>query len=280
MATTLENHPLANIFPMMSAVETGELENSIKTNTQRDEIVLFEGKILDGRNRYAACNKLGISPKVRNFDPNADGDALQYVLDKNMFRRHLTPSQLAIIAAEMMPKLEERAKSEPPAFDGEVEVKAKRPIEQAAEITGASVSNILKATKILADNPDAAKRIKAGESTVHAEFIKPKINATDVEVDDAVERIELVCGAEFGQAVRDGVRLKSRDELIEFALLDDGKMRSIQSLIAAGWKLSKALRYKMQDLTAGHTIRDLLKRADAQGGLYTLEIKGRKITVQ
>jgi hypothetical protein len=80
--------------------------------------------------------------------------------------------------------------------------------------------------------------------------------------------------------VRDGVRLKSRDELIEFALLDDGKMKSIQSLIAAGWKLSKALRYKMQDLTAGHTIRDLLKRADAQGGLYTLEIKGRKITVQ
>ena len=47
-------HPIANIFPRMSDTEFDELVEDIKKNGLQEHIWLYEGKILDGRNRYEA----------------------------------------------------------------------------------------------------------------------------------------------------------------------------------------------------------------------------------
>jgi len=62
MTKQLEFHPLADIFPMMEGAEFAELVEDIRTNGLRNAIMLHEGKILDGRNRYRACLALGIEP--------------------------------------------------------------------------------------------------------------------------------------------------------------------------------------------------------------------------
>ena len=92
-------HPLANIFPQMSGPDFEEFVASIKENGQRDCIVLFEGQILDGRNRYNACIKAGIEPR---FEELQDGvDPLQFVIDHNLHRRHLTDDQRRMVAARI-----------------------------------------------------------------------------------------------------------------------------------------------------------------------------------
>jgi len=48
----MDFHEAANIFPMMSDAELDDLTESIRANGQRHPILLYEGKILDGRNRY------------------------------------------------------------------------------------------------------------------------------------------------------------------------------------------------------------------------------------
>src|SRR5215813_8180487 len=59
----LEFHPLADLFPLMEGAEFDALVADIDANKLRDRILLYEGMILDGRNRYRALRKLGLSPE-------------------------------------------------------------------------------------------------------------------------------------------------------------------------------------------------------------------------
>lgn len=101
-----EPHPIAGIFPMMSGQALETLEADIKANGLQSSGLLYEGKILDGRNRYAVCCKLGIEmywEEVELGEPEdiAAFDPVQYVLSHNLHRRHLKPSQRAMIGAKI-----------------------------------------------------------------------------------------------------------------------------------------------------------------------------------
>jgi ParB-like chromosome segregation protein Spo0J len=61
--TEMEFHPLANLFPPLEEKELDELTADIRANGLRENIVLHEGKILDGRNRYYACLRAGVEPR-------------------------------------------------------------------------------------------------------------------------------------------------------------------------------------------------------------------------
>lgn len=94
-----EFHPVANIFPMMNAQEYMDLKTDIADNGQREAIYVYEGKILDGRNRYRACVDLGIEPIVREWD--GKGDLVKFVVSLNLHRRHLNESQRGMVAAKL-----------------------------------------------------------------------------------------------------------------------------------------------------------------------------------
>jgi hypothetical protein len=100
-------HPLADVLPLMEGSEYEDLVASIRMNGQRDPIVVFEGMILDGRNRYRACRdayrETGKPPIVKTLEEVAGegADPRQYVADKNLLRRHLTISQRAIYMAQL-----------------------------------------------------------------------------------------------------------------------------------------------------------------------------------
>ena len=64
----MEFHEFANIFPMLGDDEAESLRADIQANGLNQPVTIFEGKVLDGRNRWLACLKLGIEPKQREFD--------------------------------------------------------------------------------------------------------------------------------------------------------------------------------------------------------------------
>lgn len=105
-------HPYADLFPMMIGDEFVSLVEDIRRKGQIEKIVIFKGQILDGRNRYKACQELGIEAQFKQFT-GSDEQALEAVLSWNLERRHLTSSQKAAIAVEIEPlfaALEEQAK--------------------------------------------------------------------------------------------------------------------------------------------------------------------------
>jgi ParB-like chromosome segregation protein Spo0J len=94
----LEFHPLANCLPLIEGPEFDELVADIKERGLALPIELYDGKILDGRNRYRACLRLGIEPLIVTY---AGADPAARVTSLNLRRRHLTASQRAMAAAKM-----------------------------------------------------------------------------------------------------------------------------------------------------------------------------------
>jgi hypothetical protein len=98
---TLKFHPLAEIFPLIEGAEFDDLVADIKANGLREDIVLFEGMILDGRNRYRACLKAGVAPAPINGDKWID-DPAAYVVSANIHRRHLTQEHKRKLVAKLV----------------------------------------------------------------------------------------------------------------------------------------------------------------------------------
>jgi len=70
----------------------------------------LQEKVLDGRNRLEACRLVGVEPKFEYLNGEIESPTL-YVVSRNLHRRHLTSSQRAAIAAEMLPLLQKEAQS-------------------------------------------------------------------------------------------------------------------------------------------------------------------------
>jgi len=107
-----EDHPLAAIFPLMEGEEFKALEDSIRKGwIQGEAITIYEGKILDGRNRYRAAKKIGFCPRTKEYEGN---DPEQFVIAQNLHRRHLTPEQKIKVAEkrrELVKSLKAEGKS-------------------------------------------------------------------------------------------------------------------------------------------------------------------------
>lgn len=101
MTTTLPFHPLAELFPLMEGAEFNALVADIKKNGLHYPIFLYEGKILDGRNRYRACLAAGFEPAVRNGD-SWIGDPAGFVISRNIHRRHLAAKQRRELIAKLL----------------------------------------------------------------------------------------------------------------------------------------------------------------------------------
>ncbi len=98
----LQAHPFADMFPMYKAKELEELAMDIRMNGLLQKIILIEGQILDGRNRYAALKLAGVRPTYEWHFTNFDGtevEGLRLVGALNLRRRHLTTGQRAMIAS-------------------------------------------------------------------------------------------------------------------------------------------------------------------------------------
>ena len=102
----LEAHPISELFPRLDEEGLDRLAADIGRNGLLQPITLYEGMVLDGRNRLEACRRAGVEPDVVEYE----GDSpVGYVISLNLERRHLTSSQRATLAVRILPMLEAEA---------------------------------------------------------------------------------------------------------------------------------------------------------------------------
>ena len=94
----MKSHEYADLFPMMATADIARLAEDIRENGQANPIVTFEGKILDGRNRYQACAMAGVDPQFTEYD---GAEPLAFVVSHNLHRRHLSESQRGMVGAKL-----------------------------------------------------------------------------------------------------------------------------------------------------------------------------------
>jgi len=186
-AASVAHHPAADAFPMLDKPRFAELRDDIREHGQRVPIVLCEGYILDGRNRYRACLELGIEPRVKVYD----GDPWASVWSLNGVRRDLVDEQRYLvwkfchehgeawkaeqqrIADEANRKRSDAAKAQPRTETG---FDKKQVVQQSVGLPDKNITQQSKAIasrtnpgavargdKLAKERPDLAAQVRLGE---------------------------------------------------------------------------------------------------------------------
>lgn len=156
---TFEIHPAANIFPEMTDEEAKSLMIDIRENGQREPIILFNGKVIDGRNRLRACRWLGFEPKTREYQGREE-DVVSFVTSLNLHRRHLNASQRAMVAS----KIAEWKNGVNQHTGGS----ANLPTHQAAKLMSVSERSVHTAKAVTAKGePEVASAVMSGKMSLH-----------------------------------------------------------------------------------------------------------------
>lgn len=184
----MEFHEVATIFPLLEGEALDALVEDIRENGLQFPIELFEGKVLDGRNRQTACLMAGVEPDYVEVTPD---DPVAYVLSLNLHRRHLTVSQASMVAARAREVYDKRAKERQKAGakkgggrfkrdakggeepdDDKVPVNCPEPSkgdarDQAGKAFGISGASVDRASQVIRDGiPELVEAVDAGKLAV------------------------------------------------------------------------------------------------------------------
>jgi ParB-like chromosome segregation protein Spo0J len=152
-AKAVQFHPLAEIFPELDNDRLRELAADIKKNGLIDPLVTYEGKILDGRNRYGACGMAGVEP---NYVAYTGDDPVGYIVRRNLHRRQLNESQRAMVAAKLA-NLERGANQHSEGL----------PVGTASEILNVGRRSVARARNVLKDAiPEVVRAVDSGQIPV------------------------------------------------------------------------------------------------------------------
>ncbi len=189
-------HPFAELFPLHDGPPLVELRNDIEKYGQREDIILYEGQVLDGRRRQACVIELDKEPRYRNFRGN-EAEALAYAISANLKRRHLGETERAMVAAKIakLPvgrptvlepkssgkngKVEAKSEEIPEKTGGQeisgiplISSNGDQPLsqKQVAELMGVSLDSLKRCKAVLEHAPDLQPAVIAGEMSIGAAY--------------------------------------------------------------------------------------------------------------
>lgn len=152
--------PEADIWPLEPDEKLKTLARDIDLNGQLEPIKLYEGDILDGRNRYLAITRYGTSGREPKYEDVSPSSPIAYVLSYNEHRRHLNDSQRAMAGAKAEPFFAAEAKKRQQAAgpasvakregrSGPIGPQRARARDQAAATVGASPRSVQRAKSVI-----------------------------------------------------------------------------------------------------------------------------------
>ena len=235
-----EAHPAAELFPLMDNVALAALIRDIKENGLQEPILLWEGKILDGRNRLKACEKAGVEPRFQRLEVCDSPTAI--VISKNLHRRHLSVSQRAMLGALAKREFakEARLRQEasrtrpgrrvgmPPAEDKAVATfpplgEPGKARDQAAELVGVSGRTIDAAHRVLeSKRADLVDAVQSGQMTVSKAAVAIAQPPTPPEPSQSTAREQPRIRRCSPKAFLDTIPIETADLLISRPTFDTG----------------------------------------------------------
>jgi len=212
----MEYHEAALIFPADDE-HIDELAEDIKSNGQEEPIKLYGGKILDGRRRWLACQRVGVKPVTVDVDSKVN-DPVAYVISLNLHRRNLTPSQRAYIGANAYDLYEKEAKKrqkDAGKSHGKGQPKVKETVPEP--ISGQARDKAGKAVGVSGKTIDMARKVKEkGTEKLNAAVSSGKVTVSKAsaiaELPSSDQDTALDSGDKAIKAAAERVRRKKSSE--------------------------------------------------------------------
>jgi len=177
-------HEAAELFPLFDDAAFDALVADIRDNGQMEPIILdTEHRIIDGRNRARACERLNVRPVTKVYDGD---NVLQFVVSHNLHRRHLTDSQRAMIGA----KLATRSPGYRTEIADHFHMKVVPPtIEQVSEMLAVSKSSMAKARIVQRDGTESLQALVTEGRAPVTTAARVAVEMTDTEQDAYVDAV-------------------------------------------------------------------------------------------
>lgn len=235
-------HPYADKFPMLPQGELEELAESIRENGLRQPVVVTpDGLILDGRNRAAACELIGIEPETVVYDGD---DVAEYVIDCNVSRRHMTTGARAMATALV---LAEDGKRDGGRFSYGA-------LADSTPVSNSFLARLREAGTVLDWTPAAAEKVIAGELPLKVAY------AEACEARDKIDAEKRAKAIEANRKREATIREKEENDRKLAALtteksrflanIQDGSM-SIAVAYAAHQEETRKERQKQEEIARG-----------------------------
>jgi hypothetical protein len=213
------DHEFKSLIRPLTTEERHYLEENIIKEGCRDSLIIWNGILIDGHNRFEICQKHGIEFNTKEISLKDRGEVKEWIIRNQFSRRNLSPydrSQLALVLEDV---IRAKAKERQREFHGNQHTGAipqnsaevQNPMEtrsELAKIAGVSRDTIDRVRVIEKEaTPDQKERLSSGAATVNKVYreirplvkedkpIKPtpdkqKIEETEVKENPPVQEVE------------------------------------------------------------------------------------------
>lgn len=145
--------------PLSDDERTG-LEASIKAEGCREAIIVWDGTIVDGHNRYEICTRLGIEFQVcEKFFPNTDA-VIEWIIKNQFGRRNIQLYDRGRLALRLEAVYQARAKENLSAVGGD----HKSPFQKSGNPIHSTVNTERELAKIAGTSHDTIHKVKTIEA--------------------------------------------------------------------------------------------------------------------
>ena len=170
-----------DLIPPLNEEELKLLEASIVADGCESPLIVWNGAIVDGHNRYAVCRKHKIPFAIQEKNFSSRDDAMLWMLRNQLGRRNLNPYQRSELSLKFEPLLKAEARSrqatstggdEPQLTQNSAEAGTKGETrKQLAKLAGVSHDTIKKVKKLRECADEETKgRLRRGEVTINKAY--------------------------------------------------------------------------------------------------------------
>ena len=167
-----------DLIPPLNEEELKLLEASIVADGCESPLIVWNGVIVDGHNRYAICRKHGIPFSIQEKNFSSRDDAMLWMLRNQLGRRNLNSYQRVELVLKFEPLVKNAAEQRmlagkaanpvPTLAQGQTKGKTRDHLSEAA---GVSHGTFAKAKKLVQSADEETKReLRAGKVTVNRAY--------------------------------------------------------------------------------------------------------------
>jgi DNA modification methylase len=186
------------LIPPLTAEEFKQLETNCLYEGIRDAIIIWNGIIIDGHNRYKIANDYGLEFKTESKAFNSENDVREWMINNQFGRRNLSNYQRSVLALELEGVFREKAKANQiRTFDNRVcQISDKQEIDtkkEVAKLANVSHDTIARVKVIEAKaTPETKEKLSTGELSVNQVYqdIKKEEKKEEYKAKVSESRIE------------------------------------------------------------------------------------------
>jgi len=168
------------LIPPLAADELQQLEENIRKDGCRDALVVWDGILIDGHNRFEICTRWGFHFKTKAIEFKNRNEAMLWIVRNQLGRRNLQPFTRSVLVLKSEEVIKAMAKANQ-KLGGEVKVpqnSVKPPIDtqkELAKLANTSHDTISKAKVIEAKaTPEVKAKLHAGEVSINQAYVTIK----------------------------------------------------------------------------------------------------------